>query len=199
MSKVIRICKGSEIGKRAYKIGALNENWMPSHIVLNLTESRIFTEIRDGKVDQLPVRYSKAAGKDLAGKPVPAEEIVKELLLDNREVWTTNAHGSYPVRAYGENFCWYVDYDTSLDKFFEENELPVPADGKGMGQRLTEMAMGQVAALGFVKDGANVTSFASEGSKAIEEAKAKNAALEAEIAALKAAAAEKPVKEKVAK
>ena len=197
MSKVIRICKGSETGKRAYKIGALNENWMPSHIVLNLTESRIFTEIRDGKVDQLPVRYSKAAGKELAGKPVPAEEIVKELLLDNREVWTTNAHGSYPVKAYGENHCWYVDYDSSLEAFFTENELPVPADGKGMGQRLTEMAMGQVAALGFARDGAEIVAVASEGTKAIEEAKAAVAAKDAEIAALKAQLVEKPKKEKV--
>lgn len=181
-TKVIRICKGSDVGRRSYRLGALNENWNPSHVVLILSESRIFTEISDGKIDIMPVRYSKAAGRELAGKPVPAEEIVRELLIDNREAWTTTAHGASAVRSYGERQSWYIDFDESLRGFFEENELPIPADGKGLQQRVTEMAMGQVAAMGFAKP-----DFAgSEGAKAIEAAKAELASKQAEIDSLKA-------------
>lgn len=176
-TKVIRICKGADTGRKSYRLGALNENWNPSHVVLILSESRIFTEIRDGKLDLMPIRYSKAAGKELYNKPVPKEEIVRELLIDNKEAWTTTAHGASPVMSYGERHSWYIDFEEDLRGFFEENELPIPADGKSLSQRVTEMALGQVAAMGLLTP----DSAASEGAKLVEAAKAEVAAKQAEL------------------
>lgn len=201
MSEVIRLCKGTEIGRKSFAIGVTNPKWGGDNINnekgwyrLNFPEHKIFVEISDGSLDGVPVLYKEDA------EPVPAREIVKHLIIQNGETRTVGKSGYGLSKHYGRHAKWFVDYTPDLKDFFEEMKLEIPADGKSIADQMHDMAMGRLQAMGFAKNELGGYDNVSPGQKALEEARkeARSEAIaekDAEIAALKAQL-DKPVDEK---
>lgn len=187
----IRLCKGEMIGRKAFALGVKNAEWGGENIDntigwyrVNLPESKLFVEINDGKIENVPVLYKN-------GNPVPAKEIVKHLVLQNRETRGVGKNGYSVSKHYGHLNKWYIDYSPELTDLFKELKLEIPEDGKSLATKMTEMAMGSLQALGFRKNEIGTYDMVSPGQKALEEAKAQALAeaaaqKDAEIAALKA-------------
>ena len=174
MVKKIRLCKGREIGGKSFAIGVTNKDWDIPWIVVNFPDTRLFTEIKDGSIDGYPV-FDK-----VTGQAVPATEIVKWIFRQNNMTVSQDRNGIKKRHHYGELRQWFIDYDSALEKFFEENNIPIPADKRSYDERMTETALGNLQA-----QGVNI----SAGQQALEDAKARNAELakaKEELVALKA-------------
>lgn len=202
----IRICKGSEIGRKSFAIGLKNKEWTGKDgqnpdgwYRVNLPETKMFIEIEDGLIRT--GTGPDAIVEDKEGNPVSAENIVKQLVKDNRETRVVTASGYSLSHHYGETNKWFVDYEPSLKPLFKELKLPIPADGQSLAARMQSMAMGNLAAMGFAKNEMGGYDNVAPGQKALDDAKAKAKAevmaeKDAEIEALKAQLAEKETKVK---
>lgn len=188
----IRLCKGQAIGRKSWAIGVRNKEWGGEnldneigHYRVNFPETKLFIEIQDGSLDGLPVLYKK----DFT--PVPAKEIVKHILLQNKDTRVVTHNGYSTTLHYGILNKWYIDYSPEIHDLFTELNLEIPADGKSLGDRMRDAALGNLSLMGFAQNANQGYDGVAPGIKALEEArlKAREEALaekEAEIAALKA-------------
>lgn len=188
----IRLCKGQAIGRKSWAIGVRNKEWggenldnEEGHYRLNFPETKLFIEIKDGSLDGIPVLYKK----DFT--PVPAKEIVKHILLQNKDTRVVTHNGYSTTQHYGMLNKWYIDYSPEIHDLFTELNLEIPADGKSLGDRMRDAALGNLSLMGFAQNANQGYDGVAPGIKALEEArqKARDEALaekEAEIAALKA-------------
>lgn len=163
MVKRIRLCKGREIGQKSYAIGVKNPKWDPAWVRVEFGERVLHVDIEDGLVGGYPVRHVETM------EPVSAEEIVKFIYLQNALTLSQNAKGYTRRNHYGELHKWFIDFDSALIPFFEENKIVIPEDRRSVDERMTDAALGDLNAKGY--------STVSAGQKALEEAKARAAEL----------------------
>lgn len=161
---------------------------------INLPETKMFIEIEDGAIRCGTGPEVLVEDKD--GNLVKAEDIVRQLVKDNRETRVVTGSGYSLSRHYGETNKWFIDYEPRLKPLFEELKLAIPEDGQSLASRVQSMAMGNLAAMGFAKNELGGYDNVAPGQKALDEAKSKAreealAEKEAEIAALKAQLSEK--------
>jgi hypothetical protein len=188
----IRLCKGQAIGRRSWAFGVKNKAWGGENLDneegwyrVNFPETKLFIDIADGSIEGLQVLYKENF------EPVPAKEIVKHIFLQNKETRTVSASGYHISRHYGQLNKWYVDYSSEIHDLFEELGMEIPEDRKSISDRMREVAMGNLQAMGFAENLNQGYDVSAPGLKALEDAKQKAreealAEKEAEIEALKA-------------
>ena len=146
-------CKGRNISW-----GVVNDKWLPSHVIFPITRGAKFITVKDGQVGNMAVIDKET------GHPIPAEELVKQFLIQNRRNGYVDANGARSIDYYDQLF--FIDYNKSLKKFFEENHLPIPADERGVAERMLGTYTDTLKAFGLEEEEA-----ISPGQKAILEAK----------------------------
>lgn len=161
MSTQIRLFKRNM--KTGYALGACHDSWAPYHVRIDIPYGRCYIVIEDGMADTIPV-YNKATGE-----PIPALEIAKEILKQNRFTISVGSKGAAKKMHYGEK--WFFDYDSNIREFFEENKLDIPEDGKSYGQRMQDIALGNLEAQGLIQKGMGTKERVSVGQQAIQQAK----------------------------
>lgn len=160
--------------------GVRCDDWLPSHVIFPIVKGAKYISIKDGYVSNMPVIDAKT------GDPIPATEIVKKFLIQNKSVSNVDQNGLKTFDYYDRLF--FIDYKPNLKEFFEENRLPIPADQKGVAERMLGTYTDTLKAFGLEEDAL------SPGQKAIVEAK-KEAEPAKEVEAKKEA---EPVKKPVA-
>lgn len=162
--------------KKGYALGVWDTDWEPFHVRINIPIHKACAEIQDGLIfSDIPIEvYYKDKFE-----PVPALEILKRVVECNKAGIVATASGYRKKGTYG---AWFIDFDESLEGFFEQYKLPIPDDRKSIGQKMQAMAMGNLEAQGFITRGLGSEGDAP-GRKALEEAKAAKEA--SEIAELK--------------
>jgi hypothetical protein len=135
----IKICKGSKFKNQAFSIGVTNPDWAINegkYIVSFGHKADFIKTIEDGMF-----RY-----KD--GKPVLALDIATEILKQNRfNDSSYGAEGRVYKDYYGSHFSF--DYTPELHKFFENNRLPIPADGLALADRAINTAFAELKIKGI--------------------------------------------------
>lgn len=194
MVKEIRLIKGRELSSRAWSMGVRNPNWEPSWFAIDFPGSgpfggkrqsiKRYITIKDGDVEGIPVFYRNAnhnekdipeTVKNNAGKPVPAEEILRSIMSEagNVRSFGQDAKGYTKKNHFGMNRKWYVDYDSDLTGVLKEYGLEFETN-QTLGEAAFDVVMGQLNAAGLN------SSRKSPGQIALEEAKAQEQAKEIE-------------------
>lgn len=163
---------------RDARFGVVSEDWLPGHVIFPIIKGAKYINVSDGKVGNMVVVYKET------GLPVPAIEIVQKFLAQNRYINYVDQNGARTINYYDREF--FIDYKPELKEFFEKNQLPIPADGKGVGERMLGSYVSTLKAFGL--DEAKSEEIAP-GQKAIQEAK--EAAIEKELVATKSKKADK--------
>lgn len=169
MTKEIRLCKGGEIGRKAYAFGVSNDNWAPAWFRVEFTEGVPFVTIKDGNAAGVPVFYSKGAKR---GQAVPAVEILDSILAEPGNVRTfgQNSKGYTNKQHVGLSRKWYVDYDPELVPTLEKYGLQFETN-RTLVAELKDLALGSLRATGMLPAEDMQTS--SPGQQALEAAKEK--------------------------
>lgn len=143
MSKEIRIVKTSM--KTAFGVGGYNKDWEPSDVLAKIPLTAQYVTIKDGFVGNIPYYVRET------GQPVPAEELLKAILKDNRKTLSVNAKGSHQKTQYGQR--WFIDYEKDLEPLFKEFNLPIPEDKRTLFQKAKDFAMGNLVRQGLANTG----------------------------------------------
>jgi|TARA_R110000822_G_scaffold138001_3_gene275518 hypothetical protein len=179
MVNEIRLCKGMEIGRKAYAFGVANSNWFPGWFRVEFSERAPFVSIKDGLIAGVPVYYAKGSKQ---GQAVPATEILEAVLAEPGNVRTfgQNSKGYTNKTHFGITRKWYVDYAPELVDTLKKYGLEFETN-KTFVNELKDLALGDLRASGLIPND-DMTS--SPGQQALEAAKDK--ARVEEINALKA-------------
>lgn len=140
--------------------GVVCDKWLPGHIIFPIINGAKFITVTDGRVGNMVVVDKES------GLPVPALEILQKFLAQNRYINYVDQNGSRTINYYDREF--FIDYKPELKQFFIDNQLPIPADEKGVADRMLGTYVDTLKAFGLEEPKTEV----APGQQAIKEAKA---------------------------
>lgn len=171
MVKSVKLFKGKENAGKAFSLGCSNNGWnLPDGVKIYFPRIQPFHELKEGEI----------LNQDGSSADILA--ILQQIVKENKETVSVGIHGTFRKSIYGENNKWFIDYQPELKEFFEKNNLPIPADGKSIGERQKDIMLSMLEAQGLLTQEAT----SPAAIKVIEEASARlqaeNERLKAELA-----------------
>lgn len=155
MVTTVRLVKGKSNWNKGFTFGATGAGWFPKEFLVNIPPHVFFVDLKEGDVNR----------ED--GSPVPLTEVLDALLSVNKKVVGVSRTGRFSKPIYGEDHKWFIDYQPGLKDFFQKNQLPIPQDEKGIGERYLETSLAVAKEQGLISSSYEH----AFGRKAIEEAK----------------------------